>query len=1030
MPSPAATRRGCQAVLLVVLILIRLGGPVVAADDGPFLRIEAGVHEAAINAVAALPGGTDLVSVSDDKTARVWSLGTLAPNGIMRPPIGPEDVGALYAVAASEKVIAMAGRLLDPATGRFSVALYLRADLSSAGMLRGFPAPITALRFSRSGKLLAVGMQGAGIRVLDLSTGKTAFHDGTFDGTVSGLDFDADDRLAVAAGASGIRLYAPDGQATKLPPLARTAAPWRVAFSPNGDQLAIGDHVQPAVHLLDTRKLQYAPDLRGAPLNAGALSAVAYAPDGKTLFAAGRYIDNTGQILIRRFALGPHPTASDIKATRQSINDLLPLTDGLIFATADPALVRLDPTGAVTASVSTSHADFRAAGPDSLLVSQDGSVVQFPGSDGKTIRFDAVAHAIVDADGRPMHKFFAAAAGFSVTEWTNSHTPKLNGATLMLEPAETVRSVAVLPNGSAAAIGSDFYLRLAGRVGELWRVPTEAPVWAVNTGSDGRLVVAALGDGTIHWYDTASGHELLGLLLDPPTKRFVLWTPQGFFDHDHRTDGRPDGRGLIGYRFNTASGRDSDFAEIGQLYPIFFRPDLVGLSLRDDPAARRIVAAQSSLLGNVALALAGGLPARVTLLDACAPTSDGCGQSVNFDPTAQNRSMPPVTGERVRVRYRLDDTAGAPGPVVIKRNDAVIAADVTVLATEPRARVEQATISLATGVNRIRLSPVSANGKVEAADDATARFDVTRSPPPAAAVSGAPPGRTLYMLSAGVGDYQEPDLGFLFALPNASRDARAVAEAFAAPGPKVYDTVQRVVLTDKDATRAAITGALRDIAAKARPDDMVVIFLAGHGMSVAGHYYYAAGDIGLGGESLVDTIQAPPTQAEADAAMDALFERYGVSQDSLLPLLQSIAASHVALILDTCFSASVATSDAVARRDLNVTVSNRIGHATGRFVLSSAFLKAGDSGGADMAEHGLFTSYFLRAFQGEADMENSGMIDIYKLSKYLSRTVLAHSSEMARKAHNDNLVQEPSFYFSGNDFFDLRAVAQVKKAGP
>src|SRR5512141_1574001 len=46
--------------------------PARAADD-LFVRIETGEHEAVINAVAALPGGQDFISVSDDKTARIWS---------------------------------------------------------------------------------------------------------------------------------------------------------------------------------------------------------------------------------------------------------------------------------------------------------------------------------------------------------------------------------------------------------------------------------------------------------------------------------------------------------------------------------------------------------------------------------------------------------------------------------------------------------------------------------------------------------------------------------------------------------------------------------------------------------------------------------------------------------------------------------------------------------------------------------------------------------------------------------------------
>ena len=34
-------------------------------------------------------------------------------------------------------------------------------------------------------------------------------------------------------------------------------------------------------------------------------------------------------------------------------------------------------------------------------------------------------------------------------------------------------------------------------------------------------------------YNTADGRELIALFIDPATERFVFWTPDGYFDHDH-----------------------------------------------------------------------------------------------------------------------------------------------------------------------------------------------------------------------------------------------------------------------------------------------------------------------------------------------------------------------------------------------------------------------------------------------------------------------------------------------------------------
>lgn len=380
------------------------------------------------------------------------------------------------------------------------------------------------------------------------------------------------------------------------------------------------------------------------------------------------------------------------------------------------------------------------------------------------------------------------------------------------------------------------------------------------------------------------------------------------------------------------------------------------------------------------------------------------------------------------MRYRLDDATGAPGPVSVERNNAVIAVSASVTGSEPNARIEEVDISLATGVNRIAIAPRSHSGVVEASLSGRGVVAVERDAPPV--VAGAKPGRgterRLFMLSVGVGEYQDPRLKIL-RLRNPAGDAQAVAEIFEAPAAVVYQNPEVVALTDKNATRSRIVEALTDLAARAQPDDVVVIFLAGHGLTVGGQYYYAAGDMGADDPGAVDRLVHPKNEAEGKAALAELFERQGLSQAVLVPLLQSISAGRVALILDTCYSAAAATGEAVLRHDLNVTVTNRLGHASGRFVLSSAFGTARDSGGEGMDEHGLFTGYLIRAFEGDADLGNSGIIDVPKLATYMKEHVIAHSEKMAAEFGDDSLKQEPYYYFGGSDFFQLRSVLPASR---
>ena len=70
-------------------------------DETPFPRPETGFHTAVINQVAVTNDGL-LLTVSDDKTARLWPAGSIEGEPlVLRVPIGPRSEGALYTIAVS-----------------------------------------------------------------------------------------------------------------------------------------------------------------------------------------------------------------------------------------------------------------------------------------------------------------------------------------------------------------------------------------------------------------------------------------------------------------------------------------------------------------------------------------------------------------------------------------------------------------------------------------------------------------------------------------------------------------------------------------------------------------------------------------------------------------------------------------------------------------------------------------------------------------------------------------------------------------
>jgi WD40 repeat protein len=99
-------RRLAAAFCLAVMALVAAAAPVRAQQPNdpppqPFLRVEAAAHTATVPRLAVDAAGRLLATASVDKTLRLWSLPEGAPRGVLRPPIGPEEEGELYAVALS-----------------------------------------------------------------------------------------------------------------------------------------------------------------------------------------------------------------------------------------------------------------------------------------------------------------------------------------------------------------------------------------------------------------------------------------------------------------------------------------------------------------------------------------------------------------------------------------------------------------------------------------------------------------------------------------------------------------------------------------------------------------------------------------------------------------------------------------------------------------------------------------------------------------------------------------------------------------
>jgi WD40 repeat protein len=470
-------------------------------------------------------------------------------------------------------------------TGREQIYLFERASGVLRGRIEGLPDNAFKLTFSPDGRLLAAMLADKGLRIYarDRDWAEVA-RDEQYSRPSYGAVFAPDGRLATTEFEGKVRLY--DGPLIgDISPTVTVAAPggrrpWDIAFSPDGTRLAVGHNTDPpAVDLLEGHTLAPlpGPDLGGIDAY---LTQVAWSKDGGTLFAAGVYPGDTSSVLAWSDAGAGARHA--LPAASSMINELVPLPGGdLLVAAGDPWLGRLQADGGARWVHGSPIADFAGQYHD-LSVSSDGTQIDFGlAASGKIpARFDLKSLTLqVD----PFHDGGTAPPrqdALNIEGWFLQR-PTLAGHPLPLPPYDTSYSLAIHPDGARFVLGTAWSLSAFDSSGtQLWRRLAPGIVFAVNITGDGKLVVAAYGDGTIRWHRMADGVELLAFMPLPDRTNWVAWTPEGFYA------ATPGAHGILRWHVNRGWDR-ADSVPIEDI-PGSYRPAVLPLVLQEMETPRAL----------------------------------------------------------------------------------------------------------------------------------------------------------------------------------------------------------------------------------------------------------------------------------------------------------------------------------------------------------------------------------------------------------------------------------------------------------
>jgi uncharacterized caspase-like protein len=184
------------------------------------------------------------------------------------------------------------------------------------------------------------------------------------------------------------------------------------------------------------------------------------------------------------------------------------------------------------------------------------------------------------------------------------------------------------------------------------------------------------------------------------------------------------------------------------------------------------------------------------------------------------------------------------------------------------------------------------------------------------------------------------------------------------------------LLLDEEANLEKIKSVLgTQIRRKAGKDDMVIIYLAGHGTTERD----ASSPDGDGLEKYILPHNANPRDLYASA----------MPMSEVARVFNRISSERLVFISDTCYSGAAGGRTVPilgTRAQLSGAFLDRLSQGKGRMILT-----ASDSNEVSVEKdelgHGVFTYYLLEALRGKGDLDGDGLITLDEVYRYVSMKV-------------------------------------------
>jgi WD40 repeat protein/uncharacterized caspase-like protein len=295
-----------------------------------------------------------------------------------------------------------------------------------------------------------------------------------------------------------------------------------------------------------------------------------------------------------------------------------------------------------------------------------------------------------------------------------------------------------------------------------------------------------------------------------------------------------------------------------------------------------------------------------------------------------------------------------------------------------RSYQENISLDLVTGANNIKIAAINSVGMESLKSTMEVNFESAKKP-------------NLYIACIGVSNYKDSQYNLKYAAKDAS-DFLATMEKSGS-----FEKVNKKLLTNEAVTKESLM-ALKTFFEQAGRDDVVMVFVAGHGVLDSDfNYYYATNDIDFNDPS-----------------------KRGMAYADLENVLDNIKAIKKLLLMDTCHSGELDSEDVKEELAYNEKLEEGISFrnastknysakssASTSLLVKELFADIRQSTGttvissssglefsmeSDQWKNGLFTYCLIQGIQSKnADFNKDGVISISELQQYIKTTVFEKS---------------------------------------